>query len=331
LWAIDEIHFKDVWDALAALSWYQIAFLVIFNTFIILLLTSRWWLVLRAQGHRIPFLTMSGYRLAAFAVSYFTPGTQFGGEPLQVYFPKKRFRISGENATAAVSLDKIFELLANFSFLAIGFTLIVKDKLFSWLNPLFISPFIVVLISFPLLYLIALRLGRLPLGWLTAKLSVRIVENIKINRYVPTICRIEHQISSLLQLKPLLIIGMSLLSVLIWILMICEYWLTLKFLGANLNLSQAVIALTAARLAFLTPLPGGMGALEASQVLVLEALGINPAIGFSVSLLIRARDIFFGVLGLWVGAIVYRRMSGDIHPSEQRSLFLLSSKESVNS
>ncbi len=47
--------------------------------------SSRWWLALRAQGHRLPYLTVFRYRMAAFAISYFTPGTQFGGEPLQVY------------------------------------------------------------------------------------------------------------------------------------------------------------------------------------------------------------------------------------------------------
>jgi uncharacterized membrane protein YbhN (UPF0104 family) len=77
-------------------------------------------------------------------------------------------------------------------------------------------------------------------------------------------------------------------------------------LGAEINLLQAIIALTAARLAFLTPLPGGLGALEASQILALQALGFDPTLGISVSLLIRGRDLFFGMLGLWWGALLTR-------------------------
>jgi hypothetical protein len=46
-----------------------------------------------------------------------------------------------------------------------------------------------------------------------------------------------------------------------------------------------------------------VGALEASQVLALGALGINPSTGISLSLLIRARDIALGGLGLWWGGI----------------------------
>jgi uncharacterized membrane protein YbhN (UPF0104 family) len=44
--------------------------------------------------------------------------------------------------------------------------------------------------------------------------------------------------------------------------------------------------------------PGGLGALEASQVFALGAFGISAAAAISVTLLIRARDILIGGLGL---------------------------------
>jgi uncharacterized membrane protein YbhN (UPF0104 family) len=89
--------------------------------------------------------------------------------------------------------------------------------------------------------------------------------------------------------------------------MLLEYWLTLRFLGIQVNLIQAIAVLTAALIAFLFPLPGGLGALEASQVLAMTALGLNPALGLSASLLIRARDISLGGLGLlWAGVLARR-------------------------
>lgn len=84
--------------------------------------------------------------------------------------------------------------------------------------------------------------------------------------------------------------------------MIGEYWLTLWFSGGNFNLAQVVSALTAARLAYLLPIPAGLGTLETSQVLAMQALGADPAIGLAASLLIRARDISLGLLGLWLGS-----------------------------
>ena len=80
--------------------------------------------------------------------------------------------------------------------------------------------------------------------------------------------------------------------------MIFEYWMALSFVGVNLNAEGTMTALTGARLAFLTPLPGGAGALETSQVIALSRFGYPAAAGISVSLLIRARDVIFGGIGL---------------------------------
>ena len=60
--------------------------------------------------------------------------------------------------------------------------------------------------------------------------------------------------------------------------------------------------LTAARVAILLLLPGALGILEASQILAFSALGLNPVIGISVSLLIRARDVLLGTVGIWWGS-----------------------------
>jgi uncharacterized membrane protein YbhN (UPF0104 family) len=109
-------------------------------------------------------------------------------------------------------------------------------------------------------------------------------------------------------------------SLLVWVAMVAEYWLTLRLLGLPLNLSQAVVALTAARLAFITPTPGGLGALEASQALAMQALGFGPAAGISLSLIIRARDLFFGGLGLvWAGRLARKSRPG-FEQADQRGL-----------
>jgi uncharacterized membrane protein YbhN (UPF0104 family) len=61
---------------------------------------------------------------------------------------------------------------------------------------------------------------------------------------------------------------------------------------------QTLAALTAMQIAFLLPLPGGLGALEASQVFALGAFGQSASAAISLTLLIRARDILIGGIGL---------------------------------
>ena len=81
-WALRDISLAEVVDTLSGLGLTQLALLASFNLFATLFFSSRWWLILRALGYRVPYLSLLGYRTAAFSISYFTPGTQFGGKPL---------------------------------------------------------------------------------------------------------------------------------------------------------------------------------------------------------------------------------------------------------
>ena len=82
VWVLRSVSLPDVWRVLTKVGPAQILVLVVANCLVSLTFSARWWLILRAQGHRISYLTLAGYRLAAFGVTYFTPGPQFGGEPL---------------------------------------------------------------------------------------------------------------------------------------------------------------------------------------------------------------------------------------------------------
>jgi uncharacterized protein (TIRG00374 family) len=303
-WALRSLPFQEIGATLQRLSPLQLLALFILNAIIFLLFSSRWWLILLAQGYRLPYLALSGYRLSAFSISYFTPGTQFGGEPLQVHWLQNRHAVPGPQALAAVTLDKLFEVLANFTFLALGLLLAVKDNQIAGnLGPAALV-LIAVLLALPLAYLLALRSGRFPLTALAARLPRRLVERNALQKVLPWFAEGEQQIQLLVRYKPLTILGVLLLSGLVWVLLLAEYWWSLAMLGVHIDLIQAIAALTAARIAFLTPLPGGAGALEASQVLAMQALGVHPAVGISLSLLIRARDISFGLFGLlWAGLL----------------------------
>ena len=78
-WSMGRVPVRDIFQALDYLQLESALILALLNIAVILLLSSRWWLILRAQGQRINLLRLVGYRLAAFSMSYFTPGPQFGG------------------------------------------------------------------------------------------------------------------------------------------------------------------------------------------------------------------------------------------------------------
>lgn len=298
VWALRGAPFDEIVYALKGLGLRQIAALAGLNLLILLLMNSRWWLLLRAQGYSLPYLPLFAYRLAAFTISYFTPGTQFGGEPLQVWLLHNRQQVHAPAAVVTVTLDKLFELLANFTFLAAGLVLILSG---GWLNGHSPAQSLLVITILPgmlLFYLLALWAGRFPLSWLVVRAPDRWSGWSFFRRAAPLVVSTERQISSLFRQKPVTVLSVLLLSGIILGLMLFEYRLMLAFLGLDFTLVQTVTALTAARVAFLAPLPAGLGALEASQMLAMQLLGVSPALGISASLLIRARDLTIGFIGL---------------------------------
>lgn len=128
-WALKEVPFGEIALTLGQLTFGQILAIAGANTFLMLALSARWWLILRAQGYRIPYLTLAAYRLAAFSVAYFTPGPHVGGEPWQVFLPQQRHGVPGTVALASLGMDKLLDLLANFTFLVLGVFIVLNGGL----------------------------------------------------------------------------------------------------------------------------------------------------------------------------------------------------------
>lgn len=298
----------------------QLSLLLFINLAALVFFSSRWWLILRALDHTIPYLKLLRYRMAAFSISYFTPGSQFGGEPFQVWALERNHGISRAKSLASVTAEKLFELLSNFTFLAVGITLIllditqpqagltISDGFFAEPKAWLAAIWVIILLMLPLIYLALLRLNVSPVSYLAAKLPAGLRGRSWFCTLQVLIRDTEAQISSWVRQKPGSVLLVLAASLWFWLLTLAEYWLALHVLGATLSLPQTIVALTAARIAFLMPVPAGLGALEAGQVLALQALGFNPVLGITVSLWIRVRDLLLGSLGLlWSAALVQSR------------------------
>jgi glycosyltransferase 2 family protein len=305
------VAWQEVGSVLGRLGPAQILVLAGVNTLILVMLSGRWWLILAAQGYRIPFLRLLGYRLAGFGVSYFTPGPQFGGEPLQVYLVHRHHDVPREAAIAAVTLDKLLELLANFAFLVGGLACVMHCGVFGAAVgrlPLIVAG---ALLCLPVGFLAATWAGWRPAARLVDGLAghvpwQRLPAGGRLEGRARRIQRLtvagETEATLFMRRHPTTMLQALWVSLVVWAAMVGEYWLMLHFLGWSLPPAQTIGALTAARLAFLVPLPGGLGTLEASQVVALNALGLPLVAGVSLSLLIRARDIILGGLGLYIAA-----------------------------
>lgn len=291
-WSLQGIPLADLGRVFSALQPWQILVLLVMNIAILLLFPLRWSRILRAQRHPVAFLALVQYRLVAFAVSYFTPGQHFGGEPLQVLYLKKRHKVPGSAGLASVTLDKVIELFANFAVLVIGLAILFANGSLVKLPLAEALPLSLLLLLVPSLYLLAVTKQRQPISALTKHFSAKFSQGIR---------EAERQLGALAREKPVLLWQGLLIAALVWAMQIFEFWLALLFLGLRVNALELTLVVVAGRLALLAPTPGALGALEASQVLAMQSLGYDPTYGLSLALLIRARDIFFGLAGLLLG------------------------------
>lgn len=307
------VSVADVVAVLRRLTGTQLAWLVLANAIIILSFSTRWWIILRAQGFRLSYLKTTGYRLAAYGLSYFTPGPHFGGEPMQVLLVERNHAVPRPLAVAAMALDKSLELVVNFLFLVAGVLVILEVGLLDGNSRIVAVTVSLLLLVLPAAFIGAIWAGKRPISAFAAKGERLLLVQARpswlaaYRRVVDGLRRSESAATTFCRDSAEAFILAFVASVASWVLMLAEYWLMVAFLGVELDLVQLLVTYTAARIAFLLPLPGGLGTVDAAQVFTFTALGLDPAVGLSASLLIHARNALAGAAGLWWGSRQLRR------------------------
>jgi uncharacterized protein (TIRG00374 family) len=294
--AIRNAPLPEIWNTLHQLQLWQVAALLGLNLFIYMLITLRWWIIVRAENKHIPYFPLLLVGICVFGVSYFTFGPHVGGEALQVFYLQRRYKLTFTHATASVMMDKLLELLANFFLLVVGLTAILRAGILftngssSWLS----LSGLVILCAWPPVHIIFLYRRKYPVSAILRSIPF-IKKDSKVVRFIAASERLagafcRRHLSSLVAA-----VGVSLFAA---VGMVTEFALIMNFLQIRLPFWQTIAAWTAGWLSLLAPLPGGLGALEASQVFALGVFGISAASAIGVTLLMRARDLLIGGLGL---------------------------------
>lgn len=324
-WVMRTISLRTVVETFRQMTLPELLILLAVNLLIFATFTGRWWIFLRAQGHTVAYARLLVYRLTAFGISYFTPGPHFGGEPYQVFATVRGHGTPPTAAIAAVTLDKVLEMLVNFAFLCAGvFLILTQRNRFDTAIEAQFAVYALLLLALPAGLMVALARGRHPLSALLAgvdrlaglyRLRAHPRSGIVPPTWLITLRHSEDQMGRLCRQHPRALMGALAVSLLSWVGVIGEFWLLTLVLGLDLSLLEATTALVASRFAILLPLPAGLGALEAGLVLAMRSLGLDPSIGLALSLLIRARDVLFSLLGLWLGGIQLWQLAAPIAPS----------------
>lgn len=295
---LSELPLASIMQMLSSLLATQWLGWLALNLAIIFIACLRWQLIGKLLNAPVSLTQLLLIRQAGQAVSFITPGPQLGGEPLQIYWLYQRCQLAIHSALLTLGLDRFFELWINFTVLLIALLFLILSgsaEATNWLH---------------LLILLALLLLTLSLlGWLLIKQPHSILSWLKklTNRWhhhpqLQTIdshwqCLATDLTTALSQQKPALFQAL-LVSLLGWTGLIAELAWVLSFFELRLDLQAFLLILVAMRLAFLLPLPAGIGSLEAALVWAFQILRLPNDAVLGLIALIRLRDVVMLITGL---------------------------------
>lgn len=297
-WTLSQLPLEAIGQTMQALTWPQWLAWSGVNVLIILLGAERWHVLTRLLGLPVKFLPLLLIRQAGQTVSFITPGPQFGGEPLQIYWLYKRCGIAIHSAVLALGMDRFFELWINFSVLLLGVALLLVSPAQTDANLLQIIAVLLALIAvLSLLGWTALRQPRWVSGRLE-RLSQRWLQSPRLQKLDDHWQALGSDLQSAFNTrKPALLWALT-LSVLGWIAIFAEMALVLGFLDIDVDVTGLVLILVAMRLALLLPLPGGIGTLEAAVLWSFQTLDLPASAALGVIALMRLRDALVLLAGL---------------------------------
>ena len=302
-WTLAQLPLAELFTSISSLNPAQWIFWLGLNGLIILLLGLRWQLLTRALAAPIKLLKLLAIRQAGQAVSFITPGPQFGGEPLQVYWLYK-YGMPLRKALLALGLDRFFELWVNFSVLLLAVLLLLAgvgnnntatNSIGDWQTML-----VPLLIFLGLMVSLAWVLITQP-QWINDRLE-RIAARWQHNHRLSNINQHWQSLGDDLRLalrtQKLRFLLAILLSLLGWAGLLGELLLILHFVGIEADLHSFLLILVAMRMALLLPMPGGVGTLEAAVLWSFHSLNLPASAALGLIALMRVRDALVLLIGL---------------------------------
>ena len=234
------------------------------------------------------------------AYNSITPLGTLGGEPIKAQLLKERHGISIKQGVASQVIARTTFLIALILFYVPGifFTLqssIISEKL--KMTCLFAMAVFTTLIFLFLMFQTTGVLGKL-VSWASQKPFGK-----KMGIFLDKLNQLDQNISSYYKhnlLRALTSVSYAFVG---WVIGLIELYVTLYFLGYDLNIIDLWIIEALAQLirnaSFFIPL--SIGAQEGGLLLIFTALGMSGTLGITVSFVRRIKELFWVCLGLAIG------------------------------
>lgn len=289
-WILKDLPLDAMQQGLMQLSFSQWSFWLILNVLVMALSTLRWYALITALQGTVNFLALTLIRLAGQTISFVTPGPQFGGEPMQIYWLYKRQGLALPKSVLSLGLDRFLELWVNFAVLLLGALLLLLSPRMAfadWNQVALIL--LLLLLGIPILFLVMFRRPQ----WITQRLHPHVTRWLSHPRLAALRSHqdaLEEDFKELLRHRKGVLVQALGLSIFNWAVILAELWLLLYFAQVSVDLQGFTLIAVSIRLAMLLPLPGGIGTIEAALLWSIQMLGYELSDAIVLIALMRLRD-----------------------------------------
>jgi len=260
------------------------------------LLRTWGWAVAFPDTARPAFTRLFRVRLAADAIGFFTV-RGIAGEPLKVLLLYER--VVPEITTAAVALERLaFAVMGTTIAGIISLVAIQRLTMPGGWELMFALVAMAAVGMLATLALVARRRSEYYLETFVNVLDRLTHRRLERHRVVRFVLDVEHVLLDLLRGDRRRLVILTVLPIVCYLLMASEVWLVFWAIEQPISITESLTVETFSRLASIASamVPGNIGTLEASNVAVVNALGL--AGGGSLALARRIRALLWAALGL---------------------------------
>lgn len=283
------IGLESVVEALRMIRSWQIAVILVLPCLTFAIAAWRLKILLAGFGQEANFFYLWRLIFTGFVVSYIAPSFDLAGQTVKALILSSQ-GISRPAAMAALAIDAMARFLVNsVGALVVAVGVVGYLGIYSSLRTATFSTLVIVAVAAIILWRF-LRGG----GSMTKFL----------HRYLPTHHRQDFEDFDQMLVKFVRgsrrpILAAILISALGYALEIVEVGIVLWFLGRKPELLTVLVIYLAIYVPKTLPVPGGLGFAEAGGAFAPALIGSSGALGLSVALLLRARDLTGLAVGIW--------------------------------
>ncbi len=246
-----------------------------------------------------PLPRLLAARIAGDGVNYLTPTASLGGEVVRA----RMLRGRGASLDVATSLAvaKLSQTVGQAAFVAAGFALVLTS---TPLSPVLRDASVLSIVALSTVVLLLLVAQRRGMFGPLLSLVTRLGPLSRFSHLAERVARLDAEIAKVHRAPEQQFLVSCVWFFVGWALGALEIALMLWLLGVPVTATRALAieALSVAVDAMLFFIPAKVGTQEGGKVLIFTALGLDPALGLTVGVLRRVRELTWALVGLAIVA-----------------------------